>query len=79
VAKERLTAKSARSSVKPSKANKDFHTISVRLPEKLHKLAKQKAKQKGLFQIFRNIRRQPIKIYLPNRQNLQNNRSNITI
>ncbi len=48
MAKERLSAKSARSRVKRSKANKNFHRVSVRLPENLHKLAKQKAKQKGL-------------------------------
>lgn len=48
VAKKRVGSKSAKDIVKRSKTNKEFHTISVRLPEKLHKLAKQKAKQKGL-------------------------------
>jgi predicted HicB family RNase H-like nuclease len=48
MAKERVGSKSAKDIVKRSKANKDFHRVSVRLPVKLHKLAKQKAKQKGL-------------------------------
>jgi predicted HicB family RNase H-like nuclease len=48
MAKERVGSKSAKDIVKRSKANKDFLRISVRLPVKLHKLAKQKAKQKGL-------------------------------
>ena len=44
----RVGAKSTKNIVKRSKSNKDFHRISVRLPVKLHKLAKKKAKQKGL-------------------------------
>ncbi len=48
MAKERVRAKMAINMIKRSKSNKDFHRISVRLPEKLHKLAKKKAKQKGL-------------------------------
>ena len=48
MAKKRVGSKSVKDIVKRSKTNKDFHTISVRLPENLHKLAKQKAKQKGL-------------------------------
>ena len=48
MAKKRVGSKSAKDIVKRSKTNKDFHRISVRLPAKLHKLAKQKAKQKGL-------------------------------
>ncbi len=48
MAKERVRAKMAKNIIKRSKSNKDFHRISVRLPEKLHKLAKKKAKQKGL-------------------------------
>ncbi len=48
MAKERVSSKSTKDTVKRSKANKDFHQISVRLPVKLHKLAKKKAKQKGL-------------------------------
>jgi predicted HicB family RNase H-like nuclease len=46
--KERVGSKSAKDIVKRSKANKDSPRVSVRLPVKLHKLAKQKAKQKGL-------------------------------
>jgi predicted HicB family RNase H-like nuclease len=45
---ERVGVKSTKYIVKRSKSNKDFHRISVRLPVKLHKLAKKKAKQKGL-------------------------------
>jgi predicted DNA binding CopG/RHH family protein len=48
MAKERVRAKMAKNIIKRSKSNKDFHRISVRLPENLHKLAKKKAKQKGL-------------------------------
>ena len=48
MAKKRVGSKSAKDIVKRSKTNKDFHRISVRLPVKLHKLAKKKAKQKGL-------------------------------
>jgi predicted DNA binding CopG/RHH family protein len=48
MAKERVGSKSTQGTVKRSKATKDFHRISVRLPVNLHKLAKQKAKQKGL-------------------------------
>lgn len=48
MAKRRVGSKSAKDIVKRSKTNKDFHRISVRLPVKLHKLAKKKAKQKGL-------------------------------
>ena len=48
MAKKRVGSKSAKDIVKRSKTNKDFHRISVRLPAKLYKLAKQKAKQKGL-------------------------------
>ena len=48
MAKKRVGSKSAKDIVKRSKTNKDFHRVSVRLPVKLHKLAKQKAKQKGL-------------------------------
>ena len=46
--KKRVGSESAKDIVKRSKTNKDFHRVSVRLPVKLHKLAKQKAKQKGL-------------------------------
>ena len=46
--KKRVGSESAKDIVKRSKTNKDFHRISVRLPVKLHKLAKKKAKQKGL-------------------------------
>jgi hypothetical protein len=48
MAKERVGSKSTKDAVKRSKANKDFHQISVRLPENLQKLAKQISKQKGL-------------------------------
>ena len=48
MAKKRVGSKSAKDIVKRSKTNKDFHRISVRLPVKLHKLAKKKATQKGL-------------------------------
>jgi len=48
MAKKRVRAKIAKNIIERSKSNKDFHRISVRLPEKLHKLAKKKAKQKGL-------------------------------
>ena len=48
MAKKRVVSESAKDIVKRSKTNKDFHRISVRLPVKLHKLAKKKAKQKGL-------------------------------
>jgi predicted HicB family RNase H-like nuclease len=48
MAKERVRAKMAKNIIKRSKSNKDFQRFSVRLPEKLHKLAKKKAKQKGL-------------------------------
>ena len=48
MAKKRVVSESAKDIVKRSKTNKDFHRISVRLPVKLHKLAKMKAKQKGL-------------------------------
>ena len=48
MAKERVGSKSEKSIVKRTKTNKEFHRVSVRLPVKLHKLAKQKAKQKGL-------------------------------
>ena len=48
MAKQRVGSKSTRGTVKRSKANNDFHRISVRLPVKLHKLAKKKAKQKGI-------------------------------
>ena len=48
MAKERVGSKSTKDIVKRSKANKDFHQISVRLPENLQKLAKQISKQKGL-------------------------------
>jgi predicted HicB family RNase H-like nuclease len=45
---ERVGVKSTKYIVKRFKSNKDFHRISVRLPVKLHKLAKKKAKQKEL-------------------------------
>jgi predicted HicB family RNase H-like nuclease len=48
MAKERVGSKSEKSIVKRTKTNKEFHRVSVRLPVKLHKLAKQKAKQRGL-------------------------------
>ena len=48
MAKERVGSKSSKDIVKLSKANKDFHQISVRLPVNLQKLAKQISKQKGL-------------------------------
>ncbi len=48
MAKKRVPVKIAKNIIERSKSNKDFHRISVRLPEKLHKLAKKKAKQKGL-------------------------------
>ena len=48
MAKKRVGSESAKDIVKRSKTNKDFHRVSVRLPVKLHKLAKQKAKQKGI-------------------------------
>lgn len=48
MAKELVGSKSTRGTVKRSKNNIDFHRISVRLPVNLHKLAKKKAKQKGL-------------------------------
>ena len=48
MAKKRVGSKSAKDIVKRSKTNKDFHRVSVRLPVKLHKLAKKKAKQNGL-------------------------------
>ena len=48
MAKKRVRAKIAKNIIERSKSNKDFHIISVRLPEKLDKLAKKKAKQKGL-------------------------------
>jgi predicted HicB family RNase H-like nuclease len=48
MAKKRVRVKIAKQIIERSKSNKDFHRISVRLPIKLHKLAKQKAKQKGL-------------------------------
>ena len=47
MAKKRVRVKIAKQIIERSKSNKDFHRISVRLPIKLHKLAKQKAKQKG--------------------------------
>ena len=48
MAKERVGSKSEKSIVKRTKTNKEFHRVSVRLPVKLHKLAKQKAKQRGI-------------------------------
>jgi hypothetical protein len=48
MAKKRVRAKIAKNIIERSKSNKDFHRISVRLPFKLHKLAKKTAKQKGL-------------------------------
>ena len=48
MAKDRVGSKSSKDIVKRSKANKDFHQISVRLPVNLQKLAKQISKQKGL-------------------------------
>ena len=48
MAKERLGSKSEKRIVKRTKTNKEFRRVSVRLPVKLHKLAKKKAKQKGL-------------------------------
>jgi len=48
MAKKRVRAKIAKNIIERSKSNKDFHRISVRLPVKLHKLAKRAAKQKGL-------------------------------
>lgn len=48
MAKKRVRVKIAKQIIERSKSNKDFHRISVRLPVKLHKLAKQKARQKGL-------------------------------
>ena len=48
MAKKRVGSKSAKDIVKRSKTNKDFHRVSVRLPVKLHKLAKKKAKQRGI-------------------------------
>ena len=48
MAKKRVGSKSAKDIVKRSKTNKDFHRVSVRLPVKLHKLAKKKAKQKRI-------------------------------
>ncbi len=48
MAKQRVGSKSTKVTLKSSKANKDFHQISVRLPLNLQKLAKQISKQKGL-------------------------------
>jgi len=48
MAKQRVGSKSTKDTLKRSKANKDFHRISVTLPVKLDKLAKEIAKQKGL-------------------------------
>jgi len=48
MAKKRVQAKIAKNIIERSNSNKHFHRISVRLPVKLHKLAKKKAKQKGL-------------------------------
>ena len=48
MAKKRVRAKIAKNISERSKSNKDFHRISVRLPVKLHELAKKTAKQKGL-------------------------------
>jgi|GEM_PF-1770834 len=48
MAKQRVGSKSTKFTLKRSKANKDFHQISVRLPLNLQKLAKQISKQKGL-------------------------------
>ena len=48
MAKKRVQAKIAKNIIERSKSNKDFHRISVRLPVKLHELAKKTAKQKGL-------------------------------
>ena len=48
MAKNQVGSKSTKVTVKRYKAKKDFHRISVRLPVKIHKLAKQKANQKGL-------------------------------
>jgi predicted HicB family RNase H-like nuclease len=48
MAKKRVRAKIAKNIIERSKSNKDFHRISVRLPVKLHELAKKTAKQKGL-------------------------------
>ena len=62
MAKERVSSKSTKDTVKRSKANKDFHQISVRLPVKLHKLAKKKAKQKGLS--LSNLTRLALEKYL---------------
>lgn len=46
--KERVGSKSTKDIVKRSKANKDFHQISVSLPVNLNKFAKKIAKQNGL-------------------------------
>ena len=48
MAKQRVGSKSTKFTLKRSKANKDFHQISVRLPLNLQKLAKQISKQKGI-------------------------------
>lgn len=48
MAKQRVGSKSTKYTLKRSKVNKDFHQISVRLPVNLQKLAKQKARQKGI-------------------------------
>ena len=48
MAKRRVRVKIAKHVIERSKSNKDFQSISVRLPVKLHKLAKKSAKQKGL-------------------------------
>jgi predicted HicB family RNase H-like nuclease len=48
MAKRRVRVKIAKHVIERSKSNKDFQRISVRLPVKLHKLAKKSAKQKGL-------------------------------
>ena len=62
MAKERVGSKSTKDTIKRSKANKDFHQISVRLPVNLHKLAKQIAKQKGLS--FSDLTRLALEEYL---------------
>ncbi len=48
MAKKRVRVKIAKHIMERSKSNKDFQRISVRLPVKLHKLAKKTAKHKGL-------------------------------
>jgi len=46
MAKRRVRVKIAKHVIERSKSNKDFQRISVRLPVKLHKLAKKSAKHK---------------------------------